>query len=129
VGSKAILGIVVSVVGSLLALAFNASLWPYVLAALIYSPALSILLSSTVFLTTIMFPDVDDPTQRQFRGLVMMLAIVIFGLPPTGAFLGIWALGMAPWTAAIAGSIICLAMSALACLVSGRLYESYNPSE
>lgn len=129
VASKALLGIVVSVIASLIALIINPPLWPYVLAALIYSPSLSLLLSSTVFLTTIMFPDVDDPTQRQFRGLIMILAIIILGLPPTGAFIGIWALGMPAWIAAIIGGIICLGMSALACVVSGRLYESFNPSE
>jgi hypothetical protein len=129
VASKALLGIVVSVIAALSALVLSPPLWPYVLAALIYSPSLSLLLSSTVFLTTIMFPDVDDPTQRQFRGIVMMLAIVILGLPPTGAFLIMLGFGLPAWSAAVVGAGICLGMSALACVISGKLYESYNPSE
>ncbi len=129
VASKALLGIVVSVLAALVAWILNPALGPFVLAALIYSPALSLLLSSTVFLTTIMFPDVDDPTQRQFRSLVMMLAIIILGLPPTGAFLGLWFLGLPAWVAALVGSVVCLGVSVLSCFISGKLYEAFNPSE
>ena len=127
--SKSLLGIAVAVSGAIAAVIVNPSLLPYAFAALIYSPALSVLLSSSVFLVTITFPDIDDPTQRQFRGIMMMLALVILGLPPTAAFLALWAFGVAPWIAALAGAAVCLGMSALSCFVSGRLYESFNPSE
>lgn len=127
--AKATLGIAVAVLSALISGIVSPNLWPYVIASLIYSPALSLMLSATVFLVTIMFPDLDDPTQRQFRGIMMLLALAILGLPPTGAFLGLWALGLPVWVAAGIGGMICLAMTALATLISGKLYESFNPSE
>jgi hypothetical protein len=129
IAAKALLGAFVAVVAAIVAGIINPVLWPYVLAALLYSPALSLLLSASVFLVTIMFPDFEDPTQRQFRGIMMLIAIVVMGLPPTGAFLGLWALGLPAWSAATGAGIICLGVSALACFGSGKLYESYNPSE
>ena len=60
---------------------------------------------------------------------MMMLALVILALPPTATFLALWALGVAPWIAALVGAPVCLGMSVLACYVSGRVYESFNPSE
>lgn len=127
--AKSALGIAVAVFSSLVSGFVNPSLWPYVLASLIYSPALALMLSATVFLVTIMFPDFDDPTQRQFRGIMMLLALAILGLPATGAFLGLWALGLPVWIAAVAGAAICLAMTALATFISAKFYEGFNPSE
>jgi hypothetical protein len=129
IAGKALLGIVVAVVAAVVAGIINPSLLPHVIAALIYSPALSLLLSATVFMVTIMFPDIDDPTQRQFRGLMMLLGLAVLGLPPTAAFLGLLALSVPSWIAAIAGAVICVGMSALAAVVGGKLYEGFNPSE
>lgn len=129
ISAKASLGIGVAVLSALISGIVNISLWPYVIASLIYSPALALMLSATVFLVTIMFPDLDDPTQRQFRGIMMLLALAILGLPATGAFLGFWALGLPVWVAAFIGAAICLGMTAIVTFVSGRLYESFNPSE
>jgi hypothetical protein len=127
--AKAVLGIVVAVLASVVSAIVNPALLPYAFAAVIYSPALAILLSSTMFLVTILFPDFEDPTQRQFRGLMMLLALAILGLPPTGVFIGMWAIGLPAWLAALAGALICLGISGVSWVVSGKLYESYNPSE
>lgn len=127
--AKSLLGIFVGVTGGIVAVILNPSLWPFVLASFIYTPALSLLLSSTVFLVTIMFPDFEDPTQRQFRGLMMLLALAVLGLPPTAVFLGLWFVHVPVWLAALSGAMICLGVSLLACVFSGRLYETYNPSE
>lgn len=128
--SKSLLGIVVSIVGSLVAAAIRPDLLPMSAASIIFSPALSVLLSSCVFLVIILFPDVDDQAQRQFRGIMMMLSIAVTGFPPVAVFL-LLALGLSvpSWLAAFVGASICVGIAFVLILISGRLYANFNPSE
>lgn len=129
VGSKAILGIVVSLLGSLIAIFIRPDLLGHAVGAAIFSPSLSLLLSATTFLVIILFPDVEDQTQRQFRGVLMMLALAVIGLPPVGIFALSVVLGAPIWLASIVGAAACLAFAALTAVISGSLYANFNPSE
>lgn len=130
VAGRSILSVLTSVIGAAGAVALTPGVWKAALAAVILSPGVSFLLSATVFLMTVTFPDFDDQTQRQFRGIVTMLAIALFGLIPALVFLVPW-LGF-KWPAyipAVAASALALGMGVIVCAMAGKSYESYNPSE
>lgn len=130
VAGRSFLSVLTSIIGAAGAVALTPSVWKAALAAVILAPGLSFLLSATVFLMTVTFPDFDDLTQRQFRGIVTMLAIALFGLIPALVFLVPW-LGMKwpPYISAVAASALALGMGVVVCAMAGKSYESYNPSE
>lgn len=127
--SKALVACLPAVVGALLVLAFKPFLWTYVLGSIIATPFFSVLMSSAVFLVTMIFPDLEDHSQRQFRGLMVLLAIVIVAAFPSAALIGLLVLKVAPYLAALAGAVICLGISFLTISFSGSLYSGFNPSE
>ncbi len=129
VAAKAVPGVIIALAGALVATIVKPALLPHAFAAIIFSPALSLLLSSAVFLVIILFPDVEDQTQRQFRGVLMMLALAVLGLPPTIAFVGSLLLGLPSWIAALLAGGICFGIGLATCAVSGKMYASFNPSE
>lgn len=92
-----------------------------------FSAFLGILSSS--FMTTIMFPDIDDPTQRGFRGLMGLLALVVTVGPGVGLFILIFALSKSVVMAALAAAVVNLGLAAVCAAVSGRYYADFNPSE
>ncbi len=92
-----------------------------------FSAFLGILSSS--FMTTIMFPDIDDPTQRGFRGLMGLLALLVTVGPGVGLFILIFALSKSVVMAALAGAVVNLGLAAVCAAVSGRYYADFNPSE
>jgi hypothetical protein len=114
-------------------LAVRSTLWPYCLASVIGLPLVAMLFCSVVFLVTVLFPDVDDPTQRSFRGVMIMLGLGIFLLPVMIAALGLMFIFQAQPIGVILGAAlggaIALGISFLISLLSGTLYASFNPSE
>lgn len=128
--AKSLLGTALCWIGSLLTLALGPSLLPYVLAGLVMAPFASVLLSAVICFFTILFPDLDDASQRQFRGLLSMVGIIIVGFFPTSAFLLLSALAHAPLVvAAVAASVVSLALTLFIAWGSGAMYASFNPSE
>lgn len=114
---------------SLFLLPIAPALWDEVLANTLFLPTLSILVSSAAFLVTVLFPDVDDPTQRGFRSLVSMLAIVILAAP--GLLVGavLLAYHFSVFLAAILAGVINLGIAVGVAMVGGNLYAHYNLSE
>lgn len=130
VAGRSFLSIFASIIGAAGAVILTPGVWKAALAAVILSPGISFLLSATVFLMTVTFPDFDDQTQRQFRGIVTMLAIALFGLVPALVFLIPWlALKWPPYIPAVAASAIAFVLGLGVCALAGKSYESYNPSE
>lgn len=97
-------------------------------AALILAPAGAALGSAIVLLMTVLFPDIDDPTQRGFRGLMTMLGLAIIGAPVIGivVLLYVWA---HPLVAALGGFVAAGAAVAAVLAVAGGFYARFNPSE
>lgn len=127
--SRSIMATLFSIAGAIILLIFKFELASFALASMILAPCLSILMSSAVFLVTMLFPDIEDVTQRQFRGLVTLLALAVLGTPPLLAFAGLFALKLWPALCATVAGLVCLGVSLAVAAASGSLYASYNPSE
>lgn len=129
VASKALIGAVIGTLGALLAVILDPSLWQFALTAVLSLPFASLLLSASMCLLTILFPDIDDASQRQFRGLLSLLLIAILGLFPAAAFGAVTFLGGPVVLAGVAASLVCLLLSLGLTYLAGTLYATYNPSE
>ncbi|MBX3118039.1 MAG: hypothetical protein KF784_03170 [Fimbriimonadaceae bacterium] len=127
--SKALLGSLVCLLSGVVALIIQPSFWSAVLGGLLLMPCFTYLLSSTMFLVIMLFPDVDDASQRQFRGMMMMIGTGILSLPGVVVFGGLWALGVPIWIAGAVAGGACVGIGLLASWVAGGLYASFNPSE
>jgi len=127
--SKSVLNPIISCVMSLALIPIAPILAPEVLANFIFLPTVSIIVSSAAFLVTILFPDIDDPTQRGFRSIVTMLAIVITVAPGLLVAAGILALHLSVFIAATIAGLINLGIAVGIAAISGGLYAHYNPSE
>ncbi len=124
--APSVLGLLAAVVG----VAMNARTWPYAIAGVVLTPAFAILLSAVVLLVIVLFPDIDDPTQRMFRGLMLMLGIAICLLPGAAILLlGTFALHLSPILVAPVAVAVNLGIALGLSSVAGNLYASYNPSE
>lgn len=128
--SKCVPTIVMSTVASIAVTCLKPVLWGAAFGSVFYAASLSLLISATVFLVTIAFSDAGDSSQRGFRGILMLLGIVICGLPG-GALLTalIVLLHLHPLLAAIPASAVNFGVALLVSFLAGGLYESYNPND
>ena len=120
-----LLGSLVGIVGVVIAPA----VWAHALAGAILTPSLALLITAVVLLVVVIFPDIEDPTQRAFRGLMMMLGLVICVSPGGGLFVLGVANGVSPLVIAPVALAINLGVAIGLSAVSGGLYANYNPSE
>lgn len=127
--SKALLGVIACYAGTLVALVIRPALWPFGLAAVMAAPGFSIMLSACTFLIIMLFPDIEDASQRGLRGLMIMLSIAIAGLFPLLAFIGIAAVGAPPYVGGTVAGLMALGIALLVNFLSGRLYATFNPAE
>ncbi|MEQ1933627.1 MAG: putative ABC exporter domain-containing protein [Fimbriimonadaceae bacterium] len=104
-------------------------LWTFSLAALVFAPAAGTLITSCVFFVTMLFPDVEDPMQRQFWALMTMLVVVIVGAFPAGVLVVLLAVKTQVVIASILASLVASALAFLVATVSGALYANFNPGE
>ncbi len=105
------------------------SIWPFHVAGMIAAPSLSIALVAAIFLIVVLFPDFDDPTQRTFRGLMQLIALVIVLVPTTLIFVGFLAIGMSPLVPALISFLVNIGLTVLLTTIAGRFYADFNPSE
>jgi hypothetical protein len=133
VASKAMPAVLILWVTALVPLAFAPQIWPYVLAAVVLIPSVSLLFSASMFTLTVMFPDVEDPTQRGFRGMMTFLALAFLTGPVVLLFAGVAYLlagfTIAPFIAGLTSSLLALALAWAAAALGGNMYASFNPSE
>lgn len=127
--SKAVMSALPTLPAVVLALAFRPTMWQWGLAALLASMSLCLVVCSSGFLVMVLFPDIEDPTQRGLRGLVQMLAMGAMTLPGILVVIGLLVLRMSPVLATLAGMAVSLGISMVCALISGRLYADFNPSE
>ncbi len=130
VAAKSFVAIALSVVPYLIGLVYKPHLWQFHLAGLIASPAIGVGMVSAVFLVVVLFPDFDDPTQRSFRGIMQLLAMVFVMAPAIGLFLLFLALvHTSPIVPAILTALTMCGIVALFTTLAGRFYVDFNPSE
>ena len=110
-------------------LIYRPSLWPFHVAGMIASPSLSLALVSAIFLIVVLFPDFEDPTQRQFRAIMQLIALLIILVPTTLLFVGFLAIGVSPLVPALIALALNIGMTILLTTVAGRFYADFNPSE
>ena len=128
--AKAVAPSVLSLFAAAVGVALAPSAWPSALAGILMAPGLAVLLSAVVLLVIVLFPDVEDPTQRMFRGLVLMLGLAICLIPGAAALiLGVAALHASPILVAPVVLAIDLGVALALSALAGNLYAGYNPSE
>lgn len=128
--AKAIAPTALSLLSAVVGVAMLPSVWPFALAGVVVSPSLAVLVIAVALLVTVLFPDLEDPTQRMFRGLMLMLGIVVCGVSGLGALvLGVGVLGLSPLLVAPVVVAINLGIAVGLSTASGGLYANYNPSE
>jgi hypothetical protein len=124
--APSILGLLSAVVGLCLA----PWAWAHAIAGILITPTLAILLASVVLLVVVLFPDFEDPTQRMFRGLMLLLGIVLAIIPGTALFLLMAVtFHLSPLLIALPVMAINVGLSIGMSVLSGNFYASYNPSE
>jgi hypothetical protein len=104
--------------------------WPLAVAGLVSGPAFIAGLNAVFGMLTIMFPDVNDPTQRGFRGLVTSLGMVLFLGTVVGVGVGAALLaGKSIVVGLLASAVPALLFGWLCSHIAGRLYSDFNPSD
>ncbi|RYG19800.1 hypothetical protein EON82_21010, partial [bacterium] len=128
--SKAVAASVLGLVSALVGTAFAPSAWPFALSGVLMTPALAVVLSAVVLLVTVLLPDMEDPTQRMFRGLMLLLGVALSVLPG-GAVLGVGVgvFHLSPLFVSVPIIAINVGLSLLLSTIAGNLYAGYNPSE
>ena len=130
VASKCLPNILFTLISAAILLIVRPMLWSFVLASIWMVLGMSLLVSATVFLVTIGFPDAGDASQRGFRGILTLLGMVIFGLPGAATFSALhYLLHLDPMLASLPACGVCIGITMVVSYFAGLLYESYNPSE
>lgn len=128
--SKAIAPTILGLLSALVGIAFAPWAWTTALAGILMTPALAIVLSAVVLLVIVLFPDMEDPTQRMFRGLMLLLGVAL-AVIPAGVVLvgGIVFLHFSPLVVALPVVAINVGIGFVVSSVAGNLYAGFNPSE
>ncbi len=129
IGSKALVGILAAWTGAIVSLCIKPALWPQVLASMVGVIGFSFLLSAAVFFATMLFPDLEDPSQRSLRGILMMVIIVVCAAFPSLIVAGLLALKLFPLIATGAGTLLAFAIGLLLASISARMYDNFNPTD
>lgn len=129
VTAKALPPMLVSLVPFLVGFCIRPKLWDYHLTGLFLGPSFMLLTASLSFLVIVLFPDVEDPTQRGFRGMIMMLGLLMVAIPATGLIVGAVALNIPLSPVALVGAGINFGLSLVLATIAGGLFADFNPSE
>ncbi|MCH8274488.1 MAG: hypothetical protein IH851_06845 [Armatimonadetes bacterium] len=129
VAGKALGPILVALVAAAAAFAFRPAAWDYALALAIGLPSAAILTVAVQLPVMLVFPDLSDPTQRAFRGLVQFLGTFLALTPSVLAAIVLAALGVPLPLTALVACLINLGGTAALVGMAGPVYASFNPSE
>jgi hypothetical protein len=127
--AKAIPGILSAWLCSILGIILSPSIWQYAIASALAMPSLAVLICLMTCLTTILFPDFEDPSQRGFRGMMNFVGVVVACAPGTLAFIALIAIGLSPILCGLLTLAINLGISAAVASICGTQYAQFNPSE
>ncbi|MCE9559747.1 MAG: hypothetical protein K8R88_12445 [Armatimonadetes bacterium] len=118
------------VLGSLVSIAFRPSMWSSGLASILGAGSFAFLVCSLYCVLFLLFPEYEDPTQRGFRGIVMLLGITVFSLPSVFVVFLMYGVLKLPILAAVApAALVNLGLAMIAASIGGKLYGSFNASD
>jgi hypothetical protein len=95
----------------------------------VFFPSLAALICALVCVIVLLFPEIEDVSQRGFRGLMMMFGLLIAGAPGVIAFVALGAVTKNTIIGALPGAGINYAVTLGLTAVGGALYAAFNPSE
>jgi hypothetical protein len=127
--AKALPAIIIPVFCSLASLALFPFAWREVFAGMIFFPSLGAVICSLVCVIVLLFPEIDDVSQRGFRGLMMLLGLLFVGAPGVIAFGLLTYATKSPIIGSVPGAVLNLAVAFGLTTAGGSLYASFNPSE
>ena len=127
--AKSIPAAVVAWLCSLIAIIARPELWQAAIAGALVMPFLATLICLVTCLTTLLFPDFEDPSQRGFRGVMNFVGVVAACSPGVLVFAGMAAVGVSPILAAIVTAGLKTGVAALVASITGSQYAQFNPSE
>ena len=128
--SKCIPTVFMSLVASVVVIALRPVLWDAAIGSAVYGASLSLLVSALVFLVTIAFSDAGDASQRGFRGILILIGVVICSLPGAAILWGLTLLlHVNSLVAAIPATAINVGVALLVSFLAGGLYDAYNPND
>lgn len=113
----------------LTAIVMKPAVWATGLTSLVGGPLFCLAITSIMVMTTLLFPDIDDPTQRGFRGLMQLLSMVVLLAPGIGVFAAAMFLKWGIPVAILLMALVNLLVTVICSSVSGRLYANFNPTE
>ncbi|HVT13369.1 MAG TPA: putative ABC exporter domain-containing protein [Fimbriimonadaceae bacterium] len=127
--SKALPSMVVPVLCGLVGVVLFPYAWPEVLAGAIFFPSLGAVIAALVCCIVLLFPEIDDVSQRGFRGLIMLLGLFMAGAPGVGLFILITVLTKSAVLGSIPGAVLCYGVALGLSAIGGGLYANFNPTE
>lgn len=127
--ARATPAILIAWIGLPLAAILDPRVWQFALGGFILSPVMALMLTATTFLITILFPDLEDSSQRQLRALMTLLAYALAASLPVLATLGLFALGLNAVICCAVGAVFALGIAFLAATAGAHLYAGFNPAE
>ena len=130
VSSKCVPNMFVGALATIVVIALRPMLWASALGSELFVMGLSLVLSATVFLVTIAFSDAGDASQRGFRGILILVGIIILAFPGVALLATLIGYGhLNPLLAALPATAVNLAVAVLVSFAAGGLYNAYNPNE
>lgn len=127
--AKSIPASIVAWLCSLIAIVARPELWQAAIGGVIIMPFLATLICLVTCLTTLLFPDFEDPSQRGFRGVMNFVGVVAACSPGVLVFVGMVVVGVSPILAAIVTAGLKTGVAALVASITGSQYAQFNPSE
>jgi hypothetical protein len=121
--------IAISLLASLTLLAAKPAAYDIALAGAIGLPGVAITVVAVQLAVLLMFPDMDDPTQRSFRALVQMLGSMLALTPALIAAVSMLLLKVWPPIVAVFTLAANLVVAYLLARAAEALYIRYNPSD
>lgn len=129
IGAKTLPAVLLSTLASVIGTCVQPAIWQYAVANLIAAPFFAFVIVAVILFVTVLFPDVDDPSQRGFRNLMVMLGVLITALPGVAATIGLLIFKISPILAVLPLVVLNSIISVLLALGSGSFYASFNPNE
>jgi phosphate starvation-inducible membrane PsiE len=127
--ARSLIGAFTCWVGAIVFAVINPSGWRYALASCISTPAGCLVLLSAMFLVTVLFPDMDDTTQRQFRGLVTIFSFAASGFVPLVVFIVLAIVKVPVVICSIGSALASVLIAWLLIKIAANIYGSFNASE
>lgn len=127
---RSIIPTAISWIGLIILTILKSDMWVHAVASMLLVPSFSVMLNASMLATTVLFPDLDDLTQKQFRGLVQMIAMAVTSFFPISV-MATMVIGLKahPILGAAVASALAAAIGLAACAIAGSLLRTFHPAE